>query len=100
MSTTVEPFHLSIEPSVLDDLNRRLAAARWPEKETVGDWSQGAPLAHVRNLCDHWRRCEAMLNGFGQFKTEIDGVEIVFIHKRSPNPNALPLLMTHGWPGS
>ena len=106
MSTTVEPFHLSIDPSVLDDLNRRLAAARWPEKETVGDWSQGAPLSHVRTLCDHWRnkydwgRCETMLNGFGQFKTEIDGVEIVFIHKRSPNPNALPLLMTHGWPGS
>src|SRR6202012_4011734 len=106
MSTSIEPFHLSIDQSQLDDLSRRLAAARWPGKGEVDDWAQGAPLGHVRALCDHWRdrydwrRCEAMLNGFGQFKTEIDGVEIAFIHKRSPNPNALPLLMTHGWPGS
>ena len=106
MSTTIEPFTLAIEQAALDDLRRRLAATRWPEKETVVDWSQGAPLSHVRALCDYWakdydwRRCEAMLNGFGQFKTEIDGLEIHFIHKRSPNPNALPLLITHGWPGS
>jgi pimeloyl-ACP methyl ester carboxylesterase len=106
MTATIEPFKLSIDQAALDDLSRRLAATRWPEKETVDDWSQGAPLAHVQALCEHWagrydwRRCEAMLNGFGLYKTEIDGVEICFIHKRSPNPDALPLLITHGWPGS
>lgn len=106
MTTTIEPFTLSVDQAALDDLRRRLTATRWPEKETVSDWSQGAPLSHVRALCDYWakdydwRRCEAKLNGFGQFKTEIDGLDIHFIHKRSPNPNALPLLITHGWPGS
>jgi pimeloyl-ACP methyl ester carboxylesterase len=106
MSTTIEPFTLAVDQGALDDLRRRLAATRWPEKETVDDWSQGAPLSHVRALCDYWakdydwRRCEAKLNGFGQFKTEIDGLDIHFIHTRSPNPNALPLLITHGWPGS
>lgn len=106
MTSTIQPFTLSIDQAVLDDLSARLAATRWPEKETVEDWSQGAPLAHVRALCEHWRtgydwrRCEAMLNGFGLFTTEIDGVEICFIHKRSANPDAMPLLITHGWPGS
>ena len=106
MSNPVTPFTLDVPQAQLDDLARRLAAVRWPERETVDDWSQGAPLDHVKALCAHWRdgydwrRCEAMLNGFGQFKTEIDGLEIAFIHKRSPNPNALPLLITHGWPGS
>ena len=86
--------------------NSALADTRWPEQETVGDWSQGAPLAKVRALCEHWRagydwrRCEARLNGLGQFKTEIDGLGIHFLHVRSPHPNALPLLITHGWPGS
>ena len=106
MTSTIEPFSLSIDQAQLDDLARRLDAVRWPEKEPVADWSQGAPLEQVRSLVDHWRntydwrRCEAMLNGFGQFKTQIDGLDIHFIHKRSPNENALPLLMTHGWPGS
>jgi len=106
MTTTIEPFTLSVEQAALDDLRRRLTATRWPEKEPVGDWSQGAPLSHVRALCEHWlngydwRRCEAMLNGFGQHHTEIDGLDIHFIHKRSPHPAALPLLITHGWPGS
>jgi epoxide hydrolase len=99
-------FVLDIPDSVLADLQRRLDLARWPEQETVPDWSQGAPLAKVQALCEYWRtgydwrRCEAMLNGFGQFTTEIDGLKIHFLHIRSPEPDALPLLMTHGWPGS
>ena len=106
MSVAVEPFELAIPEAALDDLRQRLQAARWPEAETVGDWSQGAPLAKVRALCAHWletydwRRCEAMLNGFGQYRTEIDGLGIHFLHIRSPRADALPLLMTHGWPGS
>src|ERR1700759_5507227 len=106
MSQAIEPFNIAIGQDVLDDLKRRLAATRWEEKEPVDDWSQGAPLEHIRALCDHWlnhydwRRCEEKLNGFGQFKTTIDGLDINFIHKRSPNPNALPLVITHGWPGS
>jgi pimeloyl-ACP methyl ester carboxylesterase len=106
MSEAIEPFTIAIAQSQLDDLKQRLSATRWPEKEPVGDWTQGAPLEHVRALCDHWlnrydwRRCEEKLNGFGQFKTTIDGLDINFIHKRSPNPNALPLIITHGWPGS
>lgn len=102
----VEPFHLNIDEAVLTDLQRRLDNARWPEQEPVTDWSQGAPLTSVQALCAHWRtrydwrRCEAMLNGFGQYRTEIDGLNIHFLHLRSPNPDALPLLLTHGWPGS
>lgn len=102
----IKPFSLAIDQSDLDHLGARLAATRWPEKEPVDDWSQGAPIAHVRALCEYWRdtydwrRCETMLNGFGLNKTEIDGLEICFIHKRSPHPNAMPLLITHGWPGS
>jgi pimeloyl-ACP methyl ester carboxylesterase len=106
MDSRIRPFTLDVPQAALDDLARRLAATRWPEKEPVDDWSQGAPLAHVQALCEHWRtrydwrRCEAMLNGFGLFKTEIDGVEICFVHKRSPRADALPLIITHGWPGS
>jgi epoxide hydrolase len=102
----IEPFVLSIADADLDDLRQRLAQTRWPERETVSDWSQGAPLAKVKSLCaywrDHydWRRCEAMLNGFPQFRTTIDGLGIHFLHIRSPEVNALPMLMTHGWPGS
>jgi len=106
MSEAITPFTLAIDQGALDDLNRRLDHARWPEKETVDDWTQGSPLAKVRALCDHWRhgydwrRCEARLNGLGQFKTEIDGIDIHFLHVRSPHADALPLLITHGWPGS
>jgi pimeloyl-ACP methyl ester carboxylesterase len=106
MSHAITPFILNIPQAELDDLRRRLQATRWPERETVSDWSQGAPLAHVQTLCaywrDHydWRRCEARLNALGQFRTEIDGLGVHFLHVRSPHPNALPLLMTHGWPGS
>src|SRR5258707_2122604 len=79
---------------------------RWPDAETVDDWTQGAPLAKVRALVDHWRhlydwrRCEAMLNDWGQYKTAIDGLDIHFLHVRSKHENALPLIITHGWPGS
>ncbi len=106
MSDAIEPFHLAIPQADLDDLRTRLARTRWPEPETVADWSQGAPLARVQALCAHWRdgydwrRCEAMLNGWGQHRTVLDGLGIHFLHIRSPEPDALPMLMTHGWPGS
>src|ERR1700760_3302090 len=106
MSDAVVPFTLDIGQDQLDDLRRRLDATRWAERETVDDWEQGSPLAKVRSLAERWRngydwrRCEAKLNAFGQFKTEIDGLSIHFIHARSPHPNAMPLILTHGWPGS
>jgi len=104
--TDIRPFTLAIPDHQIDDLHRRLDAARWPEKETVADWSQGTPLAALRELAGYWRsgydwrRCEAKLNGLGQFVTEIDGLDIHFIHRRSPHPGAVPLILTHGWPGS
>jgi epoxide hydrolase len=104
--TLIRPFTLAVPQEQLDDLARRLAAARWPERETVDDWSQGTPLAALQALVDYWRdgydwrACEARLNGLGQWLTEIDGLEIHFLHVRSPEADALPLIMTHGWPGS
>ena len=104
--TSIEPFHVAVPQAELDDLQHRLARTRWPDRETVSDTSQGPPLAKLRALVDHWRdgydwrRCEAMLNGWGQHRTEIDGLGIHFLHVRSPEPDALPLLLTHGWPGS
>ncbi len=106
MTDSIRDFHLDIPESQLDDLRQRLANTRWPEQETVADWRQGAPLAAVRELCDYWlnhydwRRCEARLNGLGQYRTEIDGLDFYFLHIRSPQADALPLIMTHGWPGS
>jgi pimeloyl-ACP methyl ester carboxylesterase len=106
MSDSVSPFTLNIPPAVLNDLRERLARTRWPERETVDDWSQGAPLERVRALCDYWangydwRRCEATLNALGQYRTTVDDLGIHLLHVRSPEPGALPLLMTHGWPGS
>lgn len=106
MNDSIRPFHLDIPQTQLDDLKNRLANTRWPEPETVEDWTQGAPLAAVKRLCDYWlnsydwRRCEAQLNGLGQFKTEIDGLDVHFLHIRSPHDDALPMIMTHGWPGS
>ena len=106
MSDTVTPFTLAVPQAQLDDLAARLAATRWPEKETVADWTQGSPLAKVQALVEHWRTrydwraCEARLNALGQFKTNIDGLNIHFLHVRSKHPNALPLIVTHGWPGS
>lgn len=104
--TQIRPFTLAVPQSALDDLNRRLDQTRWPERETVDDWSQGTPLAALQDFVGYWRndydwrRCEARLNGLGQFITEIDGLDIHFLHVRSPNPAAMPLVMTHGWPGS
>ena len=106
MSDAILPFHLAVPQAELDDLRERLSRTRWPDRETVDDTSQGPLLAKIRALCDHWRdsydwrRCEALLNGFGQHRTEIDGLGIHFLHIRSPEPGALPLVMTHGWPGS
>ncbi len=102
----VRPFILDIPEADLADLRARLANTRWPERETVGGWSQGTPLAELQALCAYWqdgydwRRCEAKLNRLGQFKTEIDGLDIHFLHVRSPRADAMPLVMTHGWPGS
>ncbi|MBC8037393.1 MAG: epoxide hydrolase N-terminal domain-containing protein, partial [Rhizobiales bacterium] len=102
----VDAFTYHAPQAALDDLRARLVQTRWPEREPVGDWSQGVPLAKLRALVDHWRtgydwrRCETMLNGWGQHRTEIDGLGIHFLHIRSPELDALPLLMTHGWPGS
>ncbi len=102
----VEPFKLAIPQADLDDLAQRLERIRWPDRETVDDTSQGPPLAKLRALVARWRdgydwrRCEALLNGFGQYRTEIDGIGIHFLHIRSNEPDALPLVMTHGWPGS
>ncbi len=106
MSDEIRPFRIDVPDADLDDLRDRLRRTRWPEPETVGDWSQGIPLAYTRELCDYWlndydwRAGEARLNRFAQFRTEIDGVDIHFIHVRSPRGDALPLLITHGWPGS
>jgi epoxide hydrolase len=106
MTDAIVPFILDVEQARLDDLHRRLELTRWPDAELVEDWSQGAPLAKVRALVEHWRtrydwrRCEAALNGFGQFRTSIEGVDIHFLHVRSQHADALPLILTHGWPGS
>ena len=103
---TIRPFRVDIPEEQLADLRRRVEAARLPSKELVDDRSQGVQLATVRELARYWsteydwRRCEARLNALPQFKTEIDGLDVHFIHVRSPHPNALPLIMTHGWPGS
>jgi pimeloyl-ACP methyl ester carboxylesterase len=104
--TAVRPFEVHIPEEQLDDLRSRLAATRWPSRELVADRSQGVQLATMQALARYWatehdwRRCEARLNALPQFMTEIDGVDIHFIHVRSPHPDALPLIMTHGWPGS
>jgi len=104
--TDVRPFQVDIPEQELTELRRRIDATRWPTKEPVSDRSQGVQLATMQALARYWvgdydwRRCEAKLNALPQFKTEIDGVEIHFIHVKSRHPNALPLIMTHGWPGS
>ncbi len=104
--TEIRPFRISIPDSDLDDLRRRIKATRWPDAEVVEDWSQGVPLSYVREVADYWadgydwRRAEAALNRFPQFTTEIDGVDIHFIHQISPEADAFPVVMTHGWPGS
>lgn len=102
----VTPFRLRIPESALRDLRQRLAATRWPERETVPNASQGAQLDRVRGLVGHWRtrydwrRVEARLNGFGQYRTRLDGLGFHFLHVRSRHQNAMPIVLTHGWPGS
>jgi pimeloyl-ACP methyl ester carboxylesterase len=106
VSEQIRPFTLSVPEEQLTDLRDRLSRVRWPERETVPDGGQGLPLAKIQALSDYWRTgydwraAEKNLNGFGQFTTTIDGLDIHFLHVRSPEPDALPLVMTHGWPGS
>ena len=105
-NSTIRPFHIDVPQDELDDLRRRIAATRWPSKELVADRSQGVQLATMQELAGYWatdydwRKAEAKLNALPQFTTEIDGVDIHFIHVRSPHEDAMPLIMTHGWPGS
>jgi pimeloyl-ACP methyl ester carboxylesterase len=102
----VRPFKIEVSEADLADLQARVLATRWPEKETVHDLSQGTPLATVQALAQYWatsydwRRCEALINSYPHFLTEIDGLDIHFLHIRSPHEDALPLLVCHGWPGS
>ncbi len=106
MTHGIEPFTVAASEAELEDLRQRLARTRWPEEAPVDDWSQGAPLAVVRDLCSYWATGydwparQGRLNAFPQFRTEIDGLAIHFLHVRSPEPGALPLVITHGWPGS
>jgi pimeloyl-ACP methyl ester carboxylesterase len=105
-STEVRPFRVDVSQEAIDELRRRIEATRWPSKELVQDRSQGVQLATMKELARYWtteydwRTCEARLNALPQFMTEIDGLDIHFIHVRSKHENALPLIMTHGWPGS
>jgi pimeloyl-ACP methyl ester carboxylesterase len=104
--TAIRPFNFSAEDEALVDLRQRIAATKWPDRETVSDATQGVQLATIRELARYWvaeydwRKVEARLNGLPQFITEIDGLDIHFIHVRSPHEDALPLIVTHGWPGS
>ncbi len=104
--TTIRPFHVKVTAAELTELRRRINSTRWPDRETVTDESQGVPLATIQELARYWatdydwRKCEMKLNALPQFITEIDGLDIHFIHVRSQHENALPLIVTHGWPGS
>src|SRR5271156_2035670 len=105
-STDIRPFQVSFADEDLKELRRRIASARLPSRELVTDRSQGVQLETIEELARYWtsdydmRRCESRLNALPQFKTEIDGVDIHFIHVKSPHEDALPLIITHGWPGS
>src|SRR5215472_7727619 len=102
----IRPFHFNFLESELTDLRKRIKTTRWPDQETVSDATQGVQLATTQALAHYWateydwRKCEARLNSLPQFITEIDGLDIHFIHVRSKEKNALPLIVTHGWPGS
>jgi pimeloyl-ACP methyl ester carboxylesterase len=106
MTDAITSFRIEVPETELLDLRERLERTRWPEAEPVDDWSQGVPLAYMQDLCEYWahgydwRATEARLNALPQFRAEIDGLGIHFIHLRSTNPDALPLILTHGWPGS
>jgi pimeloyl-ACP methyl ester carboxylesterase len=105
-ANSIRPFHVNIPEAAIADLRQRVQATRWPEKETVTDQTQGVQLEKIQKLVTYWgtgydwRKAEAKLNALPQFMTKIDGLDIHFIHVRSKNPNALPLIITHGWPGS
>jgi len=105
-TSAITPFRVETPQALLDDLKLRLSMTRWPEQETGSGWSQGVPLKRMKEVAQYWqqrydwRRAEARLNAFPQFRTEIDGVGIHFLHVRSKHANALPLILTHGWPGS
>lgn len=102
----LEPYRIAVPADRIASLRRRLAETRWPERETVDDWSQGVPLAVLQDLCDHWRTgydwtaTEHRLNRWPQHRIEVDGLAIHLFHLRSPSPTAVPLVLTHGWPGS
>ena len=104
--TAIRPFHVNFPEAELTELRKRISATRWPDRETVPDQTQGVQLATVQNLARYWateydwRKVEAKLNSLPNFITEIDGLDIHFIHVRSKHENALPLIVTHGWPGS
>src|ERR1044071_1845443 len=106
MSDTIRPFNVDVPAPALTDLRYRIEATNWPERELVDDRSQGVPLATMRALADRWvndydwRVCEAKLNALPQSMTEIDGLDIHFLHVRSRHDTALPIVVTHGWPGS
>jgi len=106
VNDAVTPFRVDLSEAAVDDLRERLRQTRWPEPGTVGGWSQGTPLAWVRELCRYWLEdydvaaAQERLNRFPQFRTAIDGLDICFLHVRSPHPAAVPLVLTHGWPGS
>ncbi len=106
MTSDVRPYRVDVSEDELTELRLRLRRTRWPDPETVDDWSQGIPLAYVQQLCQYWsggydwRRVERNLNAMPQFTTEVDGCTVHFFHVRSPEPDALPLVVTHGWPGS
>jgi len=106
MSGLIEPFRAAIEQAALADLRARILNTRWPSAETIADESQGVPLTKMKELCAYWakdydwRRCERRLNDLGQYQTTIDGLKIHFLHIRSSEADAIPLIMTHGWPGS
>lgn len=106
MSGTVLPFGIEIDDDAVADLRGRLQRTRWPEAETVDDWSQGVPLRFLQELCEYWRdgydfaAARERLNTYPHFRVEVGGLNIHFVHARSPHPDALPLLITHGWPGS
>jgi epoxide hydrolase len=106
MADLIEPFVIDIDEAALGDLRERLRRVRWPEREPVGGWSQGVPLSYLQDVCRYWaeaydwRVTQARLNRIPQFTTRIDGLDIHFLHVRSPHAGAVPLIMTHGWPGS
>jgi len=102
----VESFRISVPDSVLEDLRRRIAATRWPDEIPGTGWDYGANMAYMKDLADHWlnqydwRKHEAFLNGFAQFRADVDGTGVHYIHQKGKGPNPIPLLITHGWPST